>query len=43
LKSPAICGITGSTARVNNVEAKTTRPTIFKTGGMAGLFFGLVR
>jgi hypothetical protein len=31
----AICGITGSTARVNKVEANTTRATIFRTGGMA--------
>jgi hypothetical protein len=30
----AIIGITGSTARVNKVWAKTTRATIFRTGGM---------
>src|SRR5262249_5466242 len=30
-------GITGSTARVNSVCAKTTRPTILRTGGMVEL------
>src|SRR6266511_1024701 len=36
-RSAAICGITGSTARVNSVCANTTRPTIFRTGRMAGV------
>src|ERR1051325_4121611 len=36
-RSPAIIGITGSTARVKIVWAKTTRATIFRSGVMAGL------
>jgi hypothetical protein len=32
---PATMGMTGSTARVNTVCAKTTRAAIFKTDGMA--------
>jgi hypothetical protein len=31
----AICGITGSTARVNSVDANTTRLTTLRTGEMA--------
>src|SRR6202041_1093846 len=36
-RSAAIFGITGSTARENSVEAKITRLTILRTGGMARL------
>src|SRR4051812_35517250 len=39
-RSRAIIGTTGSTARVNSVCAKTTRATIFRTGGMAELASG---
>jgi hypothetical protein len=35
--SAAIFGMTGSTARENSVEAKTTRLTTRRTGGMAKL------
>src|ERR1700757_226405 len=37
-RSLAIFGMTGSTARVNSVEAKTTRLTILRTGGIANFF-----
>jgi hypothetical protein len=42
-KLSAIIGITGSTARVNNVCAKTTSATIFRTGGMGELAPQLLR
>jgi 4-aminobutyrate aminotransferase-like enzyme len=35
--SAAIFGMTGSTARENSVEAKITRLTTLRTGGMAAL------
>jgi len=35
--SAAIFGMTGSTARENSVEAKMTRLTTLRTGGMAKL------
>jgi hypothetical protein len=35
LRSAAIFGTTGSTARENSVDANTTRLTILRTGGMA--------
>jgi hypothetical protein len=41
-KAVAICGMIGSTARVNSVDAKTTMPTILKTGGMASAHILLV-
>jgi hypothetical protein len=37
-RSWAIFGMTGSTARENSVEAKTTRKATLRTGGMAALF-----
>src|SRR5580700_1551045 len=42
-RSAAIFGITGSTARENSVEAKITRLTILRTGGMARLFSVILR